>query len=72
MSEKIIFFILSIPLFAAFIWAFLDPRESMLFGKRWMYNEEPEPSEDAIIFTQFTAVIGFIFYSIIFLVVMFG
>lgn len=37
-----------IPLYAVLIWSYLNPQESILWGKRWMYDEEPEVSKDAI------------------------
>lgn len=71
MAEKIVFFIFSITIFAAFIWNIVDPRGSMLFGKRWMYEEEPEFSEDLLMIRKIVSVIGFVIYLLIFLIVIF-
>ena len=54
-----------IPLYALFIWSFFYPEESILFGKRWMYNEEPEVSEVAILFTKIASIIAVIFLTLI-------
>jgi hypothetical protein len=58
-----IFFILviMIPIYGLLIWTYYNPEESMLFGNRWMYKEEPEISITAIRYTKFatmTAMIG--------------
>lgn len=72
MAEKIFSFIICIPLFAALLWAFFDPRESLLFGRRWMYEEEPEPSEAAIFFTKVLSAICLIILALIFIVSFFN
>lgn len=33
----------------------MEPEESILVGKRWMYKEDPEISEHAIRYTKFTS-----------------
>jgi hypothetical protein len=45
-----------IPIYGLLIWTYYDPEESMLFGKRWMYKEEPEMSSAAIRYTKFAAI----------------
>lgn len=53
--------VIMIPLYGLLIWTYYNPEESMLFGKRWMYKEEPELSSSAIRYTKFatmTAMIG--------------
>ena len=72
MAENIFLFIICIPLFASLLWAFFDPRESLLFGRRWMYDEEPEPSEAAIFFTKVFSAISFIILALIFIVSFFS
>lgn len=53
MAETIVAILLLIPLFGALLWTYFYPEESMLFGKRWMYREEPEFSDAAIHYTKF-------------------
>jgi hypothetical protein len=48
--------VIMIPIYGLLIWTYLDPEESMLFGKRWMYKEEPEMSSTAIRYTKFAAI----------------
>ncbi|HWL24159.1 MAG TPA: hypothetical protein VNR38_10495 [Ureibacillus sp.] len=48
MAEFIIFVVLMIPVYLLLIWSYLDPKESFLFGERWMYKKEPELTENAI------------------------
>ncbi|MEH7121899.1 hypothetical protein V7122_22805 [Bacillus sp. JJ1532] len=55
MAEIILIIILMIPFYGLLIWSYLDPEESMLFGKRWMYKEEPEISDEAIRYTKFAS-----------------
>lgn len=66
--EKIFWFILLSPLAVVFLWCIMDPEESILFGNRWKYKEELEPTEEAINFTKKTGIIGLIF-TIIFYVI---
>ncbi|WP_417900188.1 hypothetical protein ABN702_08055 [Bacillus haimaensis] len=58
MADAILYFIFMIPVYGILIWTYLCPEESMLFGERWMYKEEPEFSEDAIRYTKFVASVG--------------
>jgi hypothetical protein len=53
--------IILIPIYGVLTWTYFYPEESILFGKRWMYKEEPEISITAIRYTKFatmTAMIG--------------
>jgi hypothetical protein len=59
-STIIIIVILMIPLYGALIWTYLYPEESILFGKRWMYQEEPELSEKVIRYVKFTSMVTMI------------
>lgn len=43
-----VFFI--VVLYGALVWSYMFPEDSMLLGKRWMYKEQPEITEDAINF----------------------
>ena len=69
MAQIIIFFIISIPLYAALIWSFLEPRESLLFGKRWMYKEEPDISEGALIYTKIASIAGMVLLTLFFFLI---
>lgn len=46
MAEKIIFTILSIPIIGLLIYSIKYPKEAYLLGRRWMYDEEPEISDE--------------------------
>lgn len=48
MIDVILGVVVLIPLYVVLIWSYLNPQESVLWGKRWMYNEEPEVSKEAI------------------------
>jgi hypothetical protein len=64
-------FIILIPIYALLIWTLIDPRESLLFGKRWMYNEEPELSDDYLRFTKFVTVFIIVILTIFSIIVFF-
>lgn len=61
----IMIIIITLPLYGVLIWSYFYPEESFLWGKRWMYSEEPEPSEDAIIFIKIKSIIGIILVTFI-------
>ncbi|QKE74092.1 hypothetical protein HPK19_15415 [Arthrobacter citreus] len=46
------------PFYAILLWSFFETRESLLMGRRWMYNEEPDLSDEYILYTK--VVIGII------------
>jgi hypothetical protein len=53
--------IIMIPIYGSLIWAYFCPEETLLFGNRWMYKEEPEISNTYIRYIKFasmTAMIG--------------
>ncbi|KQL40243.1 hypothetical protein AN960_07150 [Bacillus sp. FJAT-25509] len=52
MVGKFVCFILLIPVYAILLWSFFDTRESILWGRRWMYKEEPELSDGYILYTK--------------------
>ncbi|WP_084268742.1 hypothetical protein [Oceanobacillus damuensis] len=54
-----------IVIYVVLILSYFYPRESILFGKRWMYEEDPEPSEEAIRFARLGAVAGIVIVTII-------
>ncbi|WP_240035271.1 hypothetical protein [Neobacillus notoginsengisoli] len=65
-AETILFFILVvIPLYATLIWTYFYPEESMLWGKRWLYKEEPEISEDAIRYTKTASLVSLVVLTIL-------
>jgi hypothetical protein len=70
-AGKIILFIILIPIYALLIWTLIDPRESLLFGKRWMYNEEPELSDEYLRFTKFVTVFIIVILTIFSIIVFF-
>ena len=52
--------VLLVPIYGLLIWTYYEPEESILFGSRWMYKEEPEISNKAIRYTRFIAVASMI------------
>jgi hypothetical protein len=59
--------VLLIPIYALLIWSYLEPEESLLIGKRWMYREEPEISKTAIRYTKFISMTTMIFLPVMIL-----
>ena len=66
-SEWFILIVLSIPIYGLFIWSYLNPEDSYLFGKRWMYEEDPELTEEAIKYMKRTSMIIIIILSLMIL-----
>lgn len=65
------FFILvvfSLPIYFLFIWQYIEPESLFLWGRRWMYEEEPELSEEAIQHYKKIAIIGIVFTTIVLIV----
>lgn len=65
MAQNIILIFTLIPLYAVSFYAYFNPEESFLLGKRWQYTEEPEISEAAKSVIKFTSVITIIILSMI-------
>lgn len=59
-------FVFMTPLFGVLIWTYFCPEESLLWGKRWMYKEEPELTEGAIRYTKIASLIAIVVLTIIF------
>lgn len=68
MAELIFFFIICIPVFLILIWQIYNPEDAMLWGKRWMYKEQPEVSDEAIKYTKIMSIIALIVLGFIFVV----
>lgn len=57
-----------IPLYGVLIWSYLNPKESILWGKRWMYNEEPEVSKDATRYIRVVSALSLVGLTILLVV----
>nr|WP_242450784.1 hypothetical protein [Priestia endophytica] len=68
LAGVILSFILFIPVYAVLIWSYFDPEESLLFGKRWMYQEDPEPSPAAIRYIKVMSLIGIVGLTFVFII----
>ena len=53
------------------IWTYFKPKESLLWGRRGIYKEEPEVSESAIKNTKTKSLIIIIVYPIISIIFIF-
>ena|SRR5690554_728612 len=65
MGELFTYGMFMIILYGVFIWSYFFPEESMLFGRRWTYDEEPTYSETAIRLSKFTSLNGILFLTIL-------
>ncbi|CAM4425243.1 hypothetical protein [Paenibacillus tarimensis] len=54
-----------IPLYAVLLWTYFNPVESMLFGNRWKYKEEPEPTDLAIRYVKGASLFSLIALTVI-------
>jgi len=59
-----------IPLYGFLIWTYNCPEDSILFGRRWMYKEEPEFSPNLIRYTKFASISAMVGSPIV-LIIMF-
>lgn len=64
-SDIILTVIFMIPLYGFLIWTFICPEDSILLGKRWMYQEEPEISPNVIRYIKFASIFTMIAAPII-------
>ena len=60
--------LLFIPLYVIMIWQFFNPKDSILWGRRWMYKEEPDITEKAIKHAKVTSVFGIVFLTIVLII----
>ena len=54
-------------LYGIIIWTYFNPKESLLWGRRWIYKEEPEITESAINNIKAKALFTIIVFPIIFI-----
>ncbi|OBW57024.1 hypothetical protein A9986_09770 [Solibacillus silvestris] len=57
--------LLIIIIYGLLIWIYFNPEESLLWGKRGMYKEEPQLTESAIRNTKSKALISIIVITLI-------
>lgn len=62
-ADLLIFIILLIPIYVALIYSYQYPEESILFGRRWMFKEEPELTEEAILLNKKISLIAIVVIS---------
>jgi hypothetical protein len=67
-----VFFVFMIPMYGVLIWTYFCPEDSLLWGKRWMYKEEPEISNSAIRFAKVSSLTAIVVLTIIFGVLIFS
>lgn len=68
MVNVIFWFIICLPLYAVLIWQYVKPEEAILWGKRWMYQDEPQITESGLRYTKLLSLFGIIFLSIILII----
>lgn len=57
-------------MYGIIIWTYFNPKESLLWGRRGIYKEEPEITESAIRDIKAKALITIIVYPIIFIIIL--
>ena len=55
--------------YVVIIWTYFNPKESLLWGRRGIYKEEPEINESAINNIKAKALITIVVYPIIFIII---
>ena len=68
MGEVILRVLLIAPLYGVLIWTYFYPKESLLWGKRWMYQEEPEISDGAIRYIKVASLISVMVMTLVFII----
>lgn len=68
MGELIFYFIIFIPVYLILIWQVYNPEDAVLWGKRWMYKEQPEVSEEAIKYVKVMSIIALVVLTLIFVI----
>ena len=58
--EIFMIIVLLIPIYWMLIYGYMYPEESYFWGKRWMYEEEPQLTEEAIDFQKKASLISII------------
>lgn len=66
--ELFLFIVFLIPVYGLLIWSFVYPEDSHLFGKRWMYEEDPELNEMAIAIHKKVSLIALIVITLMLLI----
>lgn len=61
-------FLVIIIIYGILIWTYFNPEESLLWGKRGMYKEEPQLTESAIRNTKVKALISIIVLTLIIII----
>lgn len=62
-------FLLLLIVYGIIIWTYFKPKESLIWGRRGIYKEEPEITESAIRNIKVKALITIIVYPIIFIII---
>lgn len=65
MGEVIFGVILIIPIYAILIWSYFNPKESLLWGRRWIYQDEPDLSDCAIRYIKVASLVSIFLLTII-------
>lgn len=66
-AEWFLLIVFLIPLYGLLIWSYVCPEDSYFFGKRWMYNEDPELNEMAISLQKKISLIAIILITLMLL-----
>ena len=64
-GELFILLIFSIPVYGFGIYGYKEPEDSYMIGKRWMYDNEPELSKEAIKLHKNISLITIIVWTIL-------
>lgn len=68
MGDIIFGFMLFSPVYGVLIWSYFCPKESLMWGKRGMFKEEPEISDGAIRYTKVASLISLIIITLVFVI----
>ena len=68
MLDIIALLFLMIPIYALLLWIYFDPVNSLLFGQRWMFKEEPKVSDCYVQYSKIASLVCLIVITLSFVV----
>ncbi len=71
-ADLFLMIIILIPIYTLLIWAYINPKASYLFGRRWMYKEEPEFTEETIKFFKMSTMIFIVIITFVLVLFVYG
>ncbi|KAB3531875.1 hypothetical protein F8154_12440 [Alkaliphilus pronyensis] len=59
-ADVFLLVVFGVPVYGLLIWSYFEPEESYLLSRRWMFEEEPQLSQEAISFQKKSSLVAII------------